>query len=436
MPFSHVEAIEVRIYGKTVGAVAPDHRGRPYYAFEYAPSWLRGGYSISPLHLPLTPGVFTFDNLAENTWHRLPAVIADALPDRFGNSLIDARLAEKGVTRDEITALDRLAYTGDRAMGALEFRPARSIGKEPDILDFAQLVSAAKDAISGSFGTDSKAKRALRQLLSVGTSAGGARAKAVINIDPLTGAISSGQRPEKGKESWLLKFDGVGDGSSISLSQEYGRIEYAYSLMAKAAGIHMTETRLFQENGRAHFMTKRFDRAELASGNLSDKIHMQSLCAMDHIDYNLIHTNLYDSLFAVIRRLELPEETLTEAFRRMAFNYLAMNCDDHAKNFAFLMDDQGKWQLAPAFDVTFAYNSKNIWLKEHLMGIGGKFADVNIQDISRFAERHDIPYSRKSLNEVKHTIAMWPDFAQQAGLLKATTDEIQARLLTSLPCPL
>ena len=428
MPFVHIEAIEVRLFGKTVGALAPDFRGKPYFAFEYAPSWLRYGYSLSPLHLPLTPGVFIFDNLAESTWHRLPAAIADALPDRFGNSLIDAKLAEKGITKDEITALDRLAYTGDRAMGALEFRPARSTGKEPDILDFAQLVNTARDAVHGVIGTNSKAKRALRQLLSVGTSAGGARAKAVINLDPITGVISSGQRPEKGKESWLLKFDGVGDDSPIGLSQEYGKIEYAYSLMAKAAGIHMTETRLFHENGRAHFMIKRFDRTGPSLGDLPDKIHMQSLCAMDHIDYNLIHTNLYDSLFAVIHRLKFPEEALTEAFRRIAFNCLAMNCDDHAKNFAFLMDEQGRWRLAPAFDVTYAYNSKNIWLKEHLMGINGKFTDISIQDLNRFAERHEIPYARRSLNEIKYAIAMWPDFAKQAGLSETLTGEIKKRL--------
>ena len=187
----------------------------------------------------------------------------------------------------------------------------------------------------------------------------------------------------------------------------------------------MTDTRLLHESGRAHFMTKRFDRMDPASGSVSDKTHMQSLCAMDHIDYNLIHTNQYDSLFAVIRRLELPEEALTEAFRRMVFNYLAMNCDDHAKNFAFLMDRQGKWRLAPAYDVTFAYNSKNIWLREHLLGIDGRFAEINMQDFSRFAERHDIPYSRKSTNEVRHAISMWPDFAEQAGLSKASADKIK-----------
>ena len=431
MPFTHVEAIEVRIHGQTVGAIAADSRGRPYYAFEYAPSWLRSGYSISPLHLPLAPGVSVFDNLADETWHRLPAAIADSLPDRFGNSLIDARLAEKGVTKDEITALDRLAYTGDRAMGALEFRPARSIGKEPDVLDFAQLVSAARDAVRGSVGSDSKARRALRQLLSVGTSAGGARAKAVINLDPITGAISSGQRPEKGKESWLLKFDGVSDDASLGLPREYGKIEFAYSLMAKAAGIHMTDTRLFHENDRAHFMTKRFDRADPAIGETQDKIHMQSLCAMDHIDYNLIHANQYDSLFAVIKRLDLPEEDLTEAYRRMVFNYVAMNCDDHAKNFSFLMDGQGRWRLAPAYDVTFAYNSKNIWLKEHLMGVGGKFADVRARDFELFADRHDVPYARRSLSEVKRAVAEWPGFAEQAGVSGAATDDIMKNLLAN-----
>ena len=428
MPFIHVEAIEVRIYGKTVGALAPDSRGRPYYSFEYAPSWLRGGYSISPLHLPLAPGVFTFDNLAESTWYRLPASIADALPDRFGNSLIDARLASAGVTRDEITPLDRLAYTGDRAMGALEFRPARPLGKDPGILDFAQLVNTARGAIHGHVGTGRKAGQALRQLLSVGTSAGGARAKAVINLDPATGAITSGQRPEKGKESWLLKFDGVADGPAIGITQNYGRIEYAYSLMAKAAGIDMADTRLLHESGRAHFMTKRFDRADPAAGGQADKVHMQSLCAMGHVDYNLVHANQYDSLFAVILRLGLPEEALTEAFRRMAFNFLAMNCDDHAKNFAFLMDGRGNWRLAPAFDVTFAYNSKNIWLKEHLMGIDGKFAGISTQDLMRFAGRHEIPYARKSLSEVKRAISMWPDFAAQAGLPETATAEIKKRL--------
>jgi serine/threonine-protein kinase HipA len=217
--------------------------------------------------------------------------------------------------------------------------------------------------------------------------------------------------------------------------------------MAQAAGIRMADTRLFHENGRAHFMTKRFDRMDPAadgsggerssgggrSGNggnsgMPRKIHMQSLCAMDHVDFNLIRTNQYDSFFAVIQRLGLPEEDMTEAFRRMAFNYFAMNCDDHSKNFAFLMDEQGKWSLAPAYDVTFAYDSKNIWLREHLMGVGGKFSGVGKKDLLKFAERHEVPYARKSLGEVMQAIAMWPEFAKEAGLPKASGDIIAAAI--------
>jgi len=427
--FEHVQAIEVRLCGKTVGALAPDARGRPYYAFEYAPSWIREGYSISPLHLPLDSEIRTFDILEEGTWHRLPAAIADALPDQFGNSLIDAKLAEKGVTGDQITALDRLAYTADRAMGALEFLPARRLGAEPDIIDFTQLVSSARDAVYGVIGTDREARRALRQLLSVGTSAGGARAKAVINLDPVTGEISSGQRPEKGRESWILKFDGIHADPVSGDTEQYGRIEYAYSLMAKAAGIDMTETRLLEESGRAHFMTKRFDRTEPQdSDSLPKKIHIQSLCAMDHIDWNLVRVNQYDSLFAVIKRLGLSDEAMTEAFRRMAFNFLAMNCDDHAKNIAFLMDERGEWSLAPAYDITFAYNSKNIWLREHLMGIEGKFSEVSVKDLIRFAEKNEISYAKRSLSEIRASIARWPEFANEAGLPESAALEIKGFL--------
>ena len=191
----------------------------------------------------------------------------------------------------------------------------------------------------------------------------------------------------------------------------------------------MPETRLLHENGRAHFITKRFDRKNPATGSLSDKIHMQSLCAMDHVDYNLIHANTYDSLFAVIRRLELPEESLTESYRRMVFNYLAMNCDDHSKNFAFLMDEEGQWKLAPAYDVTFAYNSQNVWLKEHLMGISGRFSDITAKEMALFAENQEIPHARKTLKEVRYAIDNWYDFAEQAGVSSAAATEIKDRLI-------
>jgi len=426
MAFNHADVIEVLLSGQVVGALAADPQGRRAYAFEYYPSWLRQGFSISPLHLPLEPGAKTFEGLAENTWHRLPPVIADALPDRFGNGLIDAKLAELGVTSDQITSLDRLSYVADRAMGALEFRPAQTLGRErADILDIAELVSTAREALHGNIRTDRESKSALRQLLSVGTSAGGARAKAIINIDPKTGDITSGQRPTVGKQSWLLKFDGVGEDKSLGEAGQYGRIEYAYSLMAKDAGIDMPETRLLEENGRAHFMIRRFDRIDTdESAATPQKLHMQSLCAMDNVDYNLIHTNDYASLFAVIERLNLGAETATEAFRRMAFNYMAMNCDDHAKNFSFLADAAGHWRFAPAYDITFAYNSQNMWLREHLMGVSGKFADVTQKDLITFANRHGIEYAKAALSDIRAAIANWPDYAGRAGLSKVHAEGI------------
>ncbi|MDR0875615.1 MAG: type II toxin-antitoxin system HipA family toxin [Clostridiales Family XIII bacterium] len=417
MAFRHIEAIEVRIFGQAVGALAAAPGNISGYAFEYFPSWIERGYSISPLHLPLVSGPVSFGSLAVNTWHLLPPAIADALPDRFGNSLINAKLAALGVAAGEITPLDRLSYVADRAMGALEFRPAQSIGKErEDILDIVELVTAARDALHGNVATDKESKQALQQLLSVGSSAGGARPKAVVNLDPKTQEITPGQRPGIGTESWLLKFDGVGEDKGLGATQSYGRIEYAYSRMARDADIDMPETKLLEENGRAHFMVRRFDRIDGDASNPPRKLHMQSLCAMDEVDFNLLHTNGYSSLITVIRRLGLGEEAVTEAFRRMAFNYMAMNCDDHSKNFSFLMDESGVWRFAPAYDVTFAYNSQNIWLREHLMGVDGKFGGVTKSDLLEFANRHGIMYAKKALKDVRGVLAAWPDYAKQAGL--------------------
>ena len=412
MAFKHVDAIEVLLYGEKVGVVAAGQRSSNSYAFEYYPEWIERGVSISPLQLPLKPGAQVFRGLSKETWYGLPPAIADALPDRFGNSLINAHLAQRGVVSAEITPLDRLAYVADRAMGALEFRPAFSLGKEPvGILEVAELVTAARDAVSGSFSDDKESKKALRSLLSVGVSAGGTRAKAVVNIDPKTNELTAGHRQSAGKESWIIKFDGIGRDAGLGETQQYGRIEYAYSLMARDAGIDMPETRLLEENGRAHFMVRRFDRIDDKR-----KLHLQSLCAMDCVDYNLLHTNEYASLLTVISRLGLGDEAKTEAFRRAAFNHLAANCDDHSKNFSFLMDQSGVWRLAPAYDITFAYNSQNIWMREHLMGIGGKFSDVTNEDLNRFADAHGIPYARRALKKIEAVLSNWPDYAKLAGV--------------------
>ncbi|MDR1029147.1 MAG: type II toxin-antitoxin system HipA family toxin [Clostridiales Family XIII bacterium] len=427
MAFVHVETLDVFLYGDFVGSIAR-HPHRSVYSFEYDPLWIRNGVSISPIFLPLKFGEQYFPDLSPEVYRRLPAAIADALPDRFGNRLIDEKLQSMGVRPDSVTALDRLVYTGDRAMGALEFRPAGSLGREPKgAIELAKMVGIARDALTGSIANDRESKSALRQLLSVGTSAGGARAKAVINIDPVTDEITSGQRPERGKCSWLLKFDGVGDDAGLGETRMYGRIEYAYSLMAKAAGMDMPETRLLTEGGRAHFMVRRFDRTSVSPQELPQKIHMQSLCAMGHIDYNMIHMNEYSDLFSVIRRLDLGENAETEAFRRMAFNHLAMNCDDHSKNFAFLMDNEGRWSLAPAYDITFAYNSHNPWLREHLMGVDGKFADVTEKDLLAFAKQYGVPYAKKTLKEVRNALERWTEFSARAGIPKEAADEIASR---------
>ena len=425
MAFRHIEAIEVVLYGKAVGALTGTPGNSSVYAFEYYPAWIRDGFSINPLFLPLSAGVSSFGDLAKNTWYGLPPTIADSLPDHFGNSLINAKLAQLGVAVDEITPLDRLGYVADRAMGAMEYRPAHSLGREVgSIIDVSLLVDAARDAISGNLLNDNESKRALRRLLSVGTSAGGARAKAVVNIDFKDGRIVSGQRPKPGFASWILKLDGVGKDPGLGVSRHYGRIEYAYALMAKDAKIDMPEVRLLEENERAHFMVKRFDRTDPVDEQMPEKIHMQSLCALGHVDFNLIHTNDYASLISVIRRLGIGEDAVTEAFRRMAFNCMAMNCDDHTKNFSFLMDRNGAWSFAPAYDVTFAYNSQNIWLKEHLMGVNGKFSDITRKDLLEFADTHKIEYAKAALKDVAAAVGNWKDYAKQADLGDESTDAI------------
>ncbi|MDR0842886.1 MAG: type II toxin-antitoxin system HipA family toxin [Acidobacteriota bacterium] len=441
MAFSHATVVEVLLGGVSVGAVSKPATSA-FFAFEYQPSWIRNGFSISPLHLPLRPGAQSFPQLAPGTWHYLPAALADALPDRFGNSVIDAKMAQMGIPSNQITPLDRLTYVADRALGALEFRPPNDLADDPvELLDIVQLVKAARSAIAGTIATGRDAQAALQQLLSVGVSAGGARAKAIINLDPVTQEITAGQYARAGTEPWLLKFDGVGLDSQLGESQEYGRVEYAYSLMARAAGVEMPETRLLEENGRAHFMVRRFDRPPADEPGLPPrKLHAQSLCAMAHLDFNLLHVNDYSSLFATIKALGLGkngeagensedgEAAGVQAFVRMAFNFLASNCDDHAKNFSFLADASGTWRLAPAYDVTFAYNPDNIWLKEHLMGVDGKFADVTDKDLLAFADRHGIPYARQTLKRVRATLADWPEFAAEAGLSQQTIRQIAASI--------
>lgn len=414
--YKPVQAVEVRLWGKTVGAVALDPR-LGYYAFEYDPKFVATGIDLAPLAMPLTGAgePFVFTDLPELTYKRLPAMLADALPDDFGNALIDTWMAGKGVAKSAITALDRLAYMGKRGMGALEFRPTRG----PHVashtaIKLSKLVDSARLAVHGEIDSDQHAGAALAQIIQVGTSAGGARAKATIAWNPQTNEIRAGQFDvDEGFEHWLLKFDGMGADNELGSSQDYGRIEFAYYLMAQAAGIEMMPSRLLEENGRAHFMTRRFDR----DGN--HKHHMQTLCAMAHLDFKQKATHDYNQLFLVISQLKLGHAALESAFRRMLLNVMAANCDDHSKNFSFMLRQGGHWELAPAYDVTHAYNLNGEWTYQHLMSVNGQFSGISRADCLTVADRFGIGSAPKLISQVAAAVERWPEFATRAKVGEA-----------------
>jgi serine/threonine-protein kinase HipA len=420
--YKPVKAIEVRAWGRRVGAVALDTR-LGYYAFEYTPSFIKTRIELAPLTMPLAQATepFVFTDLPELTYRRLPSLLADALPDEFGNALIDGWMAAKGVERSNITPLDRLAYMGKRGMGALEFHPIRSPASAgTTAVSLAGLVESARRAVRGEIGSDHLAGAALAQIIKVGTSAGGARAKAVVAWNPTTQEIRAGQFDvEPGFEHWLLKFDGLGPDRELGGTQDYGRIEYAYHRMAGAAGIAMSPCRLLEENGRAHFMTKRFDRDD------NRKHHSQTLCAMVHLAYRQKASHDYNQLFQAIVRLQLGYEALEEAFRRMAFNVMAANCDDHTKNVSFLLPEGADWTLAPAYDVTHAHNPQGEWTNQHLMSVNGKFTGIERADLLAVADRFGIGTAAKALKKVGEAVAAWPDFAREAKVSPAEAKRIR-----------
>lgn len=365
---------EVRVWGRTIGAVSWD-RARDCALFEYDAAFVSSGIEVAPLTMPLGAGVFRFPDLDRSTFHGLPGLLADSLPDAFGTAMIGAWLARQGRTSASFTPIERLCYTGTRGMGALEFAPAT--GPRPTqgtplaidaLVQLASAILAHRDTLHGDF-SDTARDRALRDILRVGTSAGGARAKAVIAWNPSTHEVRSGQiTPGDGFEHWLLKFDGVSGNKDRELDdpQGYGAIEFAYANMARAAGITMSECRLLEENGRRHFMTRRFDRT--ADGH---KLHMQTLGAIAHYDFRLAGAYGYEQLLQLIRRLGLGMATVEEQFRRIVFNVVARNQDDHVKNIAFLMDKSGRWSLAPAYDVIYSYNPTGEWTSVHQMTVNG-----------------------------------------------------------------
>ncbi len=426
--YQPLDHIEVRIWGKFVGALARDP-SLGYYVFAYDSGFAKSGIELAPLQMPLNtderPYVFT--DLPIATYHRLPALLADALPDDFGNALVDRYMATKGIPSQKITPLDRLGYMGTRAMGALEFRPLRGPRNiTPTAITLNRLISEARKVVQGVVDNDEHAVAALRSMIDVGTSAGGARAKAVVGWNPKTEEIVSGQHHvPPGFEHWIIKFDAVGVDRELGASQDYGRIEYAYSLMAKAIGIKMTPCRLLEEGGRAHFMTKRFDR-----GQDGVKHHLQSLCSMAHMDYKKKQTHSYEQLFITLHELGLGHDTMVEAFRRMVFNVLGRNCDDHTKNVAFLLKEGQSWTLAPAYDVTFAHNPQGEWTSSHLMAINNRFQGITRGDLLAVAGRFGIGEAREIIEQSLTIIEGWPDFAKVAGIHADVVAAIGAAQIT------
>lgn len=417
-----ISAIEVRAWGQQVGAVAFDPN-LGCYAFSYAPAWIKTGVELAPLTMPLAQAqkgrVFAFPSLSKDCYHGLPGLLADALPDDFGNALIDAWMASKGVSKQSITTLDRLAYMGRRGMGALEFRPARGSHHESQAsLSMKSLVEAARLVVRGDFSDDNHAQAALANVIRVGTSAGGARAKAVVAWNPVSNEIRSGQfEMADGFESWLLKFDGL-ENDRLGAGLPFGRTEYAYALMAEAAGIEVPPRRLLEENGRAHFMVRRFDRDH------NRKHHIQTLCAMAHLDYKQRATHAYEQFFLAVAELDLGAEALQQAFLRMAFNVMARNCDDHTKNFAFRLRQGASWELTPAYDITYAHNPDGEWTYQHLMSVNGKFDGIEKDDLLVVAERFSVPRAHELLAQVHTALLDWPRFAQAAGLAEQDARQI------------
>lgn len=413
------------MWGRRAGALARDER-LGFYAFAYEPSWRRLGIDLAPLTMPIDERreIFVFPNLLEATYRRLPGMVADALPDDFGNALIDAWMAEHGISKNQITALDRLAYMGKRGTGALEFRPTLGSRRESQApLQMKSLVEEARKLVEGDLLEDAHAKAALANIIRVGTSAGGARAKAVVAWNPATQQIRSGQFDlAPGFEPWILKFDGIGKDFELGTGAEYGRVEFAYYKMATQAGILMSPCRLLEENGRAHFMTRRFDRDVVEGQTI--KHHVQTLCALSHLDYKQRGTHSYSQLFMAVSELKLGDEAIGQIFRRMAFNVMSRNCDDHTKNFSFLLKQGQPWQLAPAYDVTHAHNPSGEWTYQHLMSVNGKFDGIAREDLLSDADRFGVRRPNDLLSEVRAAIDNWSTHAKEAGLSHDTTDRV------------
>ena len=421
------ETAEVYLWGTRIGIIHQP-RGRKYASFEYDRNFLNSGIEVSPLKMPLASNVYEFPDLADGAFHGLPGLVADSLPDRFGNAVIEKWLLSRGKSISDFTAIDRLCYTGKRGMGALEYVPAMAdIGDTDEDINVQEMVRFASEVLNDrkKITLNAKNELAYSQLVQVGSSAGGARAKALIAWNERTNEVKSGQlQLGEGFDYWLMKFDNVSKNGDHGLANrpEYTLIEYAYHKMAVACGIQMNECKLYHSGNDNHFMTKRFDRAD------GKKIHMQSLGALAHISYQEPALCSYELAARYMKEIGLVPKEIEQFYRRMTFNCLATNQDDHVKNVSFLMDRTGRWTLAPAYDITFAYDKDNQWLRGHKMTVNGKTTDIATTDIVAAGTAMGLKERRCKdiIEECAEVISHFADFAKEAGLRKETVDYINS----------
>lgn len=422
-----VELLKVNIWDNYVGAAYWDKKSG-IASFEYNPAFISKQLNLSPIEMNInTPKIFSFSNLNRDTYCGLPGLLADSLPDAYGKALLDRWLSING--REEVNPIERLCYLGKRAMGALEFEPAQDIYnlETSHSLEIASLVDIAREVLNKkselAVNLNKNITDSLTQIISVGTSAGGARAKAVIAYNSLSGDVISGQvEAPEGYEHWLLKLDGVTN-KNLGDPKQYGIIEYIYYLMAKDAGINMMESRLLEENGRAHFMTKRFDRI-----GAKEKLHIQTLCGIAHYDYKQLRAYSYEQLFSVMRHLRLPLNQAEDMYRRMVFNVIARNQDDHTKNTSFVMNKQGVWSLSPAYDISWSYNPNGEWTSKHQMSIGNKWDNFTYNDLAEFAKKINIKNYALIIEQVKESVSNWCKLAKEFSLSNNIINEIESSL--------
>lgn len=431
-----IQTAFVKIWGELVGAIAWD-QDQQLGSFEYDNKFISKNWDLAPIKMPVNSSqtIFSFPGLRPNrnsefnTFKGLPGLLADVLPDKYGNQLIEIWLAQQGRPADGMNPVEMLCFIGERGMGALEFEPMQlKASKKAFKVEMQSLVDIAQKMISNreDFSTNlqENEEQAIKEIITIGTSAGGARPKAVIAYNEETGEVRSGQtNAPKGFEHWLIKLDGVSD-VQVGESKGYGRIEMAYYKMAIACGIEMMESKLFKENGRAHFMTKRFDRE-----GSSTKHHIQTWCAMNHFDFNEVTGFSYEQLFQTMRELKLSYQAATQLFRRMVFNVIAKNCDDHTKNFSFLLKKDEQWVLSPAYDVCYAYRPGSIWVSQHALSINGKRKGILKEDLIAFAEAMNIKKAEAIIDEINTIVNSWSRFAKEQNVPYNKANEIGKTLL-------